>query len=117
MHLKGKMPFKMHKIIFFQKKKFKTKYVCLPYLNFLDPLPETNLFLFDLRAIPEKNTWGGGETANDIFFYGWLVRKDFKLCGSLVSDQIKLHGWLVFRCVEREERILSARKREKFYQI
>ena len=53
--------------------------------------------------------------ADDIFFYRcyrWLVRKDFKLYGSLVSAQIKLHGWLVFRCVEREERILSAKKRE-----
>ena len=44
------------------------------------------------------------------------MRNDFKLNGSLVSDQIKLHGWLVFRCVEGEERILSAKKREKFYQ-
>ena len=39
------------------------------------------------------------------------MRIDFKLYGSLVSDQIKLHGWLVFRCVEGEERILSAKKR------
>ena len=57
---------------------------------------------------------GGGETAGDIFFYGWLVRKDFKFNGSLVSDQIKLHGWLVFRCVEGEERILSAKKERSF---
>ena len=35
----------------------------------------------------------------------------------LVSDQIKLHGGLVFRCVEGEVRILSAKKREKLYQI
>ena len=40
-----------------------------------------------LRAIPEKNTWEG-KTAGDIFFYGWLVRKVFKLYGSLVFDQI-----------------------------
>ena len=67
--------------------------------------------------LPRKLTLGllGEETAGDIFFTGWLVRKDFKLYGSLVSDQIKLHGWLVFRCVEGEERILSAKKRE-FYQ-
>ena len=70
-----------------------------------------------IRAVPEKNTWGRGETAANIFFYGWLVRKDFKLYASLVSNQIKLHGWLVFRCVKGEERILSAKKREKFYQI
>ena len=67
--------------------------------------------------LPRKLTLGllGEETAGDIFFNGWLVRKDFKLYGSLVSGQIKLHGWLVFRCVEGEERILSAKKRE-FYQ-
>ena len=56
-----------------------------------------------------KKTWEG-KRAGDIFFYGWLVLKVFKLYGSLVSDQIKLHGWLVFRCVEGEERILSAKK-------
>ena len=70
-----------------------------------------------------KNTWGGGggggggggKRAGNIFFYGWLVRKDSKLYGSLVSDQIKLHGWLVFRCVEGEERILSAKKKERSF--
>ena len=31
---------------------------------------------------------GGGKTAGDIFFYGWLVWKVFKLYGSLVFDQI-----------------------------
>ena len=73
-----------------------------------------------VRAIPEKvpggggGGGGGGKTAADIFFYGWLVRKDFKLYGSLVSDQIKLHGWLVFRCMEGEERILSAKKERSF---
>ena len=49
------------------------------------------LFTF-ARAIPEKNTGvgvgGGGKTAGDIFFYGWLVRKVFKLYGALVFDQI-----------------------------
>ena len=34
-----------------------------------------------IRAIPEKNTWEG-KTAGDIFFYGWLVQKVFKLYGS-----------------------------------
>ena len=56
---KGKLPFKMHKIIFFSRKNknkiyvptlpkiFKKKYVCLlPYLKFSDPLPETHLFFF-----------------------------------------------------------------------
>ena len=42
--LKGKMPIKMHKIIFFPEKKIKNKYVFLPYLKFSDPLPETHIF-------------------------------------------------------------------------
>ena len=42
------MPFKMHKIIFFfsTKKNNLKKYVCLPYLKFSDPLPETHLFFY-----------------------------------------------------------------------
>ena len=36
-----------------------------------------------------------------------------KLYGSLVFDQIKLHGWLVFRCVEGEERLLSVKKKRE----
>ena len=39
-----------------------------------------------VRAIPEKNTWGG-KKAGDIFFYGWSVRTFFKLYGSLVFDK------------------------------
>ena len=46
-----------------------------------------------IRAIPEKiprggGGGGGGEKANDIFFYGWLVRTFFKLYGSLVFEKI-----------------------------
>ena len=37
--------------------------------------------IYYIRAIPEKNTWEG-KTAGNIFFYGWLVRKVFKLYGS-----------------------------------
>ena len=45
--LKGEMPFRMHKIIFLSEKKlFKKKKMCLPYLKFSDPLPETHLFLY-----------------------------------------------------------------------
>ena len=41
------MTFKMHKIIFFPEKKIiKKKYVYLPYLKFLDPLPQTHIFYF-----------------------------------------------------------------------
>ena len=47
--LKVKMPFKMHKIIYiFQKKK-----VCLPYLKFSDPLPETHFFFI----WPQHRSW------------------------------------------------------------
>ena len=47
--LKGEMPLKMHKIIyFFQEKKSKNKYVCLSYLKVSDPLPETHYFYLTL---------------------------------------------------------------------
>ena len=45
--LKGETPFKMHKsILFYNKKKNRQKYVCLPYLKFSDLLPETHLFFY-----------------------------------------------------------------------
>ena len=44
-------------------------------------------FYNGIRAITGKKTWEG-KTACDIFFYGWLVLKFFKLYGSLVSGQI-----------------------------
>ena len=41
------MPFKMCKIIYiFPEKKITKKYVCLPYLQFSDQLPETRLFFY-----------------------------------------------------------------------
>ena len=46
-----------------------------------------------LRAILEKNTWRG-KKANNIFFYGWLVRTFFKLYGSLVFEK-KLITWVL----------------------
>ena len=72
--------------------------------------------IFLLRTVKgySRKKYLGGKRAGDIFFYGWLVRKVFKLYGSLVFDQIYLHGWLVFRCVEGEERILSAKKERSF---
>ena len=42
--LKGEMPFKMNKIIFFPEKKLIIKNVCLSYLKFSDLLPETHLY-------------------------------------------------------------------------
>ena len=43
--LKGKMPFKIHKIIYFSsEKKIIKKYVCLPYLKCSDLLSKTHLF-------------------------------------------------------------------------
>ena len=47
------------------------------------PLHMCHVNVIPFRAIPEKNTWGGGKTAGDIFFYGWSVRTFFKLYGSL----------------------------------
>ena len=45
------------------------------------------------RAIQEKSTQEE-KTAGDIFFYGWLVRKVFKLYGSLVSEKSNyMGGW------------------------
>ena len=40
--LKGEMPFKMRKNYIFSQKKNEQKYVCLTYLKFSDPLPETH---------------------------------------------------------------------------
>ena len=47
----------------------------------------SDLVSVSLRAIPEKNTWRG-KKANDIFFYGWLVRTFFKSYGSSVIEKI-----------------------------
>ena len=46
-----------------------------------------------LRAIPEKNTWEG-KTAGNIFFYGWLVRKVFKLYGSKKKSFCVAFPWV-----------------------
>ena len=43
MHFEREMPFKMHRIIYFSRKKI-NKCVSLPYLKFSDLLPETQLF-------------------------------------------------------------------------
>ena len=61
-----------------------------------DSIPERfffkKLILKKVRAIPEKNTWEG-KTAGNIFFYGWLVRKVFKLYGS--KNFLWLFPWVV----------------------
>ena len=50
--LKGEMPFKMHKIIyFFPEKKIKNNYVCLPYLKIFILVTGNTLFLFGLRLL------------------------------------------------------------------
>ena len=51
--LKGEMPFKMHTIIFLQKKML---YVCLPYLIFSDPLHETPLFFYLAYTVLNNTT-------------------------------------------------------------
>ena len=48
--MKGKMPFKMHKITFFPEKKTIKKILCL---KFSDPLPETHLFFLFGMALVE----------------------------------------------------------------
>ena len=50
--LKGKMPLKMHKIIFFPEK----NNVCLPYLKFSDPLSEKHLFFFILAFSHDQSS-------------------------------------------------------------
>ena len=78
------MPFKLHRMYFFQKIKIiKEKYVCLPYVKFSDPLPETHLFsylaLFSEHClICTKVTWA---IAQD--FYTYRFGKQQRLGGSL----------------------------------
>ena len=78
----------------------------------------------NVRAIPEKNTWGGGggggvdggwgEDGRHYIFL-WVVGAErFQIIWVIGVRQIKLHGWLVFRCVEGEKRILSAKKERSF---
>ena len=46
--------FKMQAIIVSSRKKvIKKKYVCLPYLKFSDPLPETHIFFI----LPNQGNW------------------------------------------------------------
>ena len=52
-----------------------------PQIIFCHFFLKLNLGLFQ-KKIPGRGRQG------DIFFYGWLVRKVFKLYGSLVFDQI-----------------------------
>ena len=44
--------------------------------------------LFTVNYLRGGRGGGGGKTAGDKLFYRWLVRKVFKLYGSLVFDQI-----------------------------
>ena len=47
--LKGKMPFKMHKIILFQKKEIIKKNMCAyVFLKFSDLLPKTRIFFYSV---------------------------------------------------------------------
>ena len=49
---------------------------------------------YSRKKIPREG--GGGKKANNIFFYGWLVRTFFKLYGSLVFEKVCLNGWWGF---------------------
>ena len=57
MHFKCEMPFKIHKLIFFSRKKS----MSLPYLKFSDQLSETHLLLYlALVRISGKNIFSDG---------------------------------------------------------
>ena len=76
---KGKMPFKMHKIIYFFPEK---KYVCLPYLKFSDPLPETYLFFYFALS---------GGLIEEMFLYlkpgiSTLFLSDSSVCNDFMSE-------------------------------
>ena len=58
MHFERRMPFKMYKIKFFPEEKYIKKYVCLPYLEFLDPLSETHLFFYLALFIIVRRNFG-----------------------------------------------------------
>ena len=50
--LKGKMPFKMHKNIYFFPEKKVKKYVCLSYLKCSHPSPETHFLFIWPKGLP-----------------------------------------------------------------
>ena len=49
------MTFKMHKTTFFSRK----KYVCLPYLQFSDPLPESRFFYLTIDSSSQAHSCYG----------------------------------------------------------
>ena len=61
-------------------------------LNPLVHLTDCHIFVRFCSGLFQKKKYlgggGGGGGAGDIFFFGWLVRKVFKLYGSLVFNQI-----------------------------
>ena len=62
----------------------------------------------------QKNTWEGN-TAGNIFFYGWLVRKVFKLMGHWCPTKSNnMGGWY---WVEGKKEYYLPKKIEMFYQI
>ena len=76
-----------------------------------------------LRAIPEKNTWrggggGGGGRRQAIYFSmgGWCD-KFSNYIGHLCQTKSNYMGGWYFAAWKGKKRILSAKKREKFYQI
>ena len=55
--LKGEMPFKMHKIVFFSRKRIKPKKMCLSYLKYSDITRNTLIVLFGLIVISRASEY------------------------------------------------------------
>ena len=102
---RNKIPFKMHKIIYFfqkkkaskKKKKKKKRFVCLiPYLKFQDPLPETHLFFYLALCI--------------MFAYHYNKqyepRSDCSICSSLIRvHRVCFHGKNSLECSRRHKQM------------
>ena len=101
--MKGEMPFKMHKIIFFPEKK---KYVCLPCLKFSDPLPETplNFYLalcFQQKSCEKLRSVGHKLSQIWVFFCGSFLLFMFRVC--LCHPVLSVPCSLVVTCWERAD--------------
>ena len=69
-----------------------------------------------LRAIPEKKYLEGED--GRLYIFLWVVGAESFQIIWVIGVRPNLITWVVgVRCVEGEERILFAKKREKFYLI
>ena len=66
----------------------------------------------DLGYPRKKYLGGGGGVAADIFFYGWLVRKDFKLYGHWCPTKSNyMGGWYLAAWKGKKEYYLPKKER------